>query len=282
MTGVSRSSLAYIAVTMLSAALDAGYGTDVIVHSGLSGSVMDAMEPTSLDTFTIRAAGALRSSGSIALVTRTTPYTLVSNTSRTVATEVPLGSPDPSAAGPSREVPPAVRYLLDTLTQTPAYVVDAKYDVLAWNRLATHFVGDLSAVSDDDRNMIRWIFRQPATDVHWSDPDTLGFTRSSVADLRAAYARYPGDPGIASLVTELLGTSPRFADMWAAHEVEVRRRIVKRVVHPDAGPLEFECQVLHVSDTDQRLVLYCAPPGSPTAAAFADLGLRSHPVPSGG
>ena len=126
LTGVSRSSLAYIAVTMLSAAFDAGYGTDVIVHSGLSGSVMDAMEPTSLDTFTIRAAGALRSSGSIALVTRTTPYTLVSNTSRTVATEVPLGSPDPSAAGPSREVPPAVRYLLDTLTQTPAYVVDAK------------------------------------------------------------------------------------------------------------------------------------------------------------
>ena len=27
---------------------------------------------------------------------------------------------------------------------TPAYVVDAKYDILAWNQLATFFIGDLS------------------------------------------------------------------------------------------------------------------------------------------
>ena len=45
---------------------------------GPSGSVMDVIEPTSLLTFTIRAAGARRSSGSIALVTATRPKTLVS------------------------------------------------------------------------------------------------------------------------------------------------------------------------------------------------------------
>jgi len=36
------------------------------------------IEPTSLDTLTIRAAGARRSSGSIAFVTMITPNTLVS------------------------------------------------------------------------------------------------------------------------------------------------------------------------------------------------------------
>jgi transcriptional regulator with XRE-family HTH domain len=178
------------------------------------------------------------------------------------------GEAPPSTTGPSREVGDAVRYLLDALTEVPAYVVDAKYDVLAWNTLATQFIGDLSTVAEDDRNMIRWMFRRPATDSAWSDADSLRFARATVADLRAAYARYPGDPGLERLVTELLGVSPRFAEMWAAHEVEERRRIFKRVVHPALGPLEFECQVLHVPDTDQRVIVYCPRPGSPTQETF--------------
>jgi transcriptional regulator with XRE-family HTH domain len=50
------------------------------------------------------------------------------------------GEQPPVTAGPSRELTPGIRYLLDSLPYTPAYVVDAKYDVLAWNRLATHFI----------------------------------------------------------------------------------------------------------------------------------------------
>lgn len=47
-------------------------------QKGLAGSRAWVSEPSSLDTFTIRAAGASRSSGSMALVTVTTPNTLVS------------------------------------------------------------------------------------------------------------------------------------------------------------------------------------------------------------
>ncbi|WP_329108590.1 helix-turn-helix transcriptional regulator [Micromonospora sp. NBC_01699] len=185
------------------------------------------------------------------------------------------GENPPATVGPSREVTAGVRHLIDAMVETPAYVVDAKYDVLAWNRLATYFVGDLSAVPESDRNMIRWMFRQPATDPHWDDAHTLRFARSSLADLRAAYGRYPGDPGIEELVTELLGSSSRFAELWADHEVEVRRRIVKRVSHPEIGALAFECQVLHLADTDQRLIVYVAEPGSPTHDAFRRLGSRA-------
>jgi MmyB-like transcription regulator ligand binding domain len=46
--------------------------------------------------------------------------------------------------------------------------------------------------------------------------------------------------------------------MWAAQEVGSRRPLVKRFVHPVAGPLEFECQILHIGDTGQRLIVYCA------------------------
>jgi MmyB-like transcription regulator ligand binding domain len=67
------------------------------------------------------------------------------------------------------------------------------------------------------------------------------------------------------------GSSPRFAEIWAEHDVATRRPLVKRVDHPLAGPLEFECQVLHIPDTGQRLITYCAAPGSPTQAAFRRL-----------
>jgi transcriptional regulator with XRE-family HTH domain len=181
------------------------------------------------------------------------------------------GESPPPTAGPSREISPGIRNLLDSMPETPAYVVDAKYDVLAWNSLATHFVGDLSRVPEEDRNMLRWMFRLPATAPPWTDEEAVRFTRSLIADLRASYARYPGDLGIGALVTELLGTSPQFAQMWQEHEVATKKPIVKRVDHPLTGPLEFECRVLHIPESGQRLIVYCAAPGSPTQAAFRRL-----------
>ena len=181
------------------------------------------------------------------------------------------GQHPPAVASPARELTPAIRVLLGSLVDVPAYVVDAKYDVLAWNDLATHFLSDLSLVPADDRNMIRWMFRRPSDDPYWDRASAQAFARSTIADLRSAYARYPGDPGIEALVTELLGTSPRFADFWAAHDVEERRRIVKSVLSPEHGPLEFECQVLQIPETGQRMIVYCAEPGSPTHEVFRRL-----------
>jgi transcriptional regulator with XRE-family HTH domain len=190
-----------------------------------------------------------------------------------------IAGEEPSAvAGPRRDVPAGIRYLLDALTEVPAYVVSAKYDILAWNRLATYFIGDLAGAGPDERNMVRWMFALAPDDGYWDDEQAVAFTRSVVADLRAAYARYPGDRSIDGLVGELLALSPRFAGLWGEHEVAARHPMVKRVDHPLAGPVEFECQVMHIQDTDQRLIAYVAAPGSPTAAAFARLAAAAAPA----
>ncbi|MGR6317574.1 helix-turn-helix transcriptional regulator [Micromonospora soli] len=191
------------------------------------------------------------------------------------------GENPPEATGPARAVPPGLRHLLDAMAETPAFLVDAAYEVLAWNRLATWFVGDLSAMPADERNMVRWMFRREVPESYWGDPEVVRFARTSVADLRAAYGRYPADPAIAALVTELLGVSPRFAELWAEHEVGERRPTVKRVAHPELGPLEFECRVLQVPETDQRLIVYVPEPGSPTQAAFRRVAERAAATPSG-
>lgn len=176
-------------------------------------------------------------------------------------------------SGPVREVPTAILALLDTLRDTPAYVMDARYDILAWNPLATHFIGDLATVPERDRNVIRWAFTSPRSPIAGDDPDpdSVAFARSSVADLRAAVARYPDDPGLHDLVAELLAASPRFAAMWDRHEVATRRNITKRIDHPAVGRIEATCQILHIPDTDQRLVLYVTDPGTPSHRALQRL-----------
>nr|BFE80934.1 hypothetical protein GCM10020093_035350 [Planobispora longispora] len=62
--------------------------------------------------------------------------------------------------GPSGEVPDGVLNMLESLVDTPAYVIDPKYDVLVWNRLAGVLHG-LDDAAPEERNMIRWVFRSP-------------------------------------------------------------------------------------------------------------------------
>jgi len=150
--------------------------------------------------------------------------------------------------------------------------LDAKYDILAWNELAKSFIGDLSRPGVE-RNMLRWIFRSPNLREYLCDEARGEFVRSGVADLRAAAGRYPDDASIAALVDELLRTSPEFGELWADHEVEVRRRICKRFEHPEVGPIEIDCQVLLIPDRDQRLVVYATEPGSPSYDAMQRLRL---------
>ena len=90
---------------------------------------------------------------------------LLTRDERAYLFRIAAGDCPPEATGPSREVTPGLRHLLDAMTESPAYLVDAAYEVLAWNRLATWFVGELSAVPADERNMIRWMFRRAVPEV---------------------------------------------------------------------------------------------------------------------
>jgi transcriptional regulator with XRE-family HTH domain len=170
----------------------------------------------------------------------------------------------PSPPGPSRDVPPGIVRLLQRLDDTPAYVVDAKFDILAWNDMAAALVMDWSAVPPKERNAIRWLFVPPRE----LDAQHGRMALESVADLRAAAARYPDDDGIAALVGELTKASPYFAELWSKHEVKVRRGTRCAMVHPVVGPLELDIETLVIPERDQRLMMFTAAPGTPSHEAL--------------
>ncbi|MEU1719345.1 helix-turn-helix transcriptional regulator [Nonomuraea sp. NPDC005692] len=171
-----------------------------------------------------------------------------------------------------QDVPASILHLLAFLEDVPAYVLDARYDLRAWNPLANMLMGDLDSLPPDERNVIRWVFMSPGIAEHLSDEEKSRFARAAVADLRVAAGRYPDDRALRALVAEMLALSPEFAELWARHEVEVRREQRKQVTHPVVGTIDAICQVLPVPDRDDlRLVLYTTEPGSPSHRALRDL-----------
>lgn len=82
----------------------------------------------------------------------------------------------------------------------------------------------------------------------------------TVADLRAAWARRRNDADMRELVESLLEHSAEFAELWARHEVAVRR-MQRKTFRTRVGPITLDCEVLATADS-QQLVVLTPPPGS--------------------
>ena len=179
-----------------------------------------------------------------------------------------LAGEQPERPGrPSADVRPGILRMIERLDDTPAMVLDAKYDVLAWNPLAAALICDFSAMPPRDRNLVRQRFLSGMS-CRYSSADTEQFAREVVADVRAATARYPDDPGVRTLVADLQAGSAEFRTLWAAHEVRVQRSLCKTVHHPQVGRVDLICEFMLIPDRDQRVVLYTAEPGTPSYEAL--------------
>jgi hypothetical protein len=165
-----------------------------------------------------------------------------------------------------------VQRLLDRLADVPVMVVDASWQVVASNQLATALLGDLSGGSSRDRNLAWRHFTGAPSRLVRSEDEALSADAEIVGDLREALGRYSDDEQLRSLVDDLLATSARFAAAWEEHPVARRSASRKTFRHPEVGEITLDCDVLVVQGTDLRLVVYTAPSGSGDAEALALLG----------
>ncbi|MBC2906453.1 helix-turn-helix domain-containing protein [Streptomyces cupreus] len=180
------------------------------------------------------------------------------------------GTPPGPPPGPSREVRQSIVDLLARLPQAAAIVISATYEVIAWNDLAAALMEDFSALSRRDRNLIRRCFLGPYREGRplYGISDAGDFASAATNDLRAAAARYPDDPEVTGLVAELIAGSEDFARLWDQHCVITRPALRKTFEHPLVGTVEVNCDVLDISDRDQRVVIYTPEPGSRSEEAL--------------
>ena len=186
------------------------------------------------------------------------------------------GLQPPQDGAISDHIPPGMQRVLTRLGQTPVAVFAADWQLIWWNRGWAGLLGDPSGAAADDRNLVKARFpvgpgRQftgwPVVSENGEATD-----RAIVADLRRASARYPGDPRLAALIRRTLDGNPRFAQLWREAAVARHTEDRKTIRHPDVGDIIVDCDVLSDSDTDMKIVIYTAAPGSEDATKL-DLAL---------
>ncbi|MCG5217754.1 helix-turn-helix transcriptional regulator [Streptosporangium sp. KLBMP 9127] len=179
------------------------------------------------------------------------------------------GHEPPQAGHIATVVRPSVFRLLDRMADLPVLVLSAKGDVLAWNPLAAALQGDMSAWPQRQRNLIWQRFLGSSRCLAAAGPDEDdAAARASVGTLRAAHARYPNDPDLAQMITELRRGSPRFDELWREGRSSPWRTAAKSIRHPTLGTITLDCDALLLPDSSQTVLVYSAEPGSPEATAL--------------
>ena len=172
-------------------------------------------------------------------------------------------SPLPAAA---EIADPALIALLAAWPGSPAVVFGRAYDILARNPLAEALFAHV-----DSQNFIASVFLEPPARSFYRDWPAVA--RSSAGALKLAAGAAPGDPRIRAVVGTLLEHSEDFRRLWASSEVTGKTLESKRLVHGEVGELDLMMHTFDVrSAPGQQLVVYHAPPGSPSADALTLLG----------
>lgn len=170
------------------------------------------------------------------------------------------------AASPSK-VRPELQYLLDAITDAPAFIGNNRLDIVAANTLGYALYSDMYRNPSRPANHSRFIFLDPRAHNFYTDWDRAANT--NVAILRREAGRNPHDKGIAELIGELSMRSDEFRTLWAAHNVRRHYAGTKFFQHPVVGLLELNYQVLGLEeDPGHTLTVYPATPGSPSAEAL--------------
>lgn len=156
-------------------------------------------------------------------------------------------------------VPPLVQQLMDDLPTRPAYILNLRWDVLAWNAAADKLFS-FSAHTPERRNMLWLIFTDPIMRrllAPWDEQAS-----QMLSSFRRDFARAAQDPVIDGLVEELTKVAPEFKAWWKNQEVNAPCQGVRHLYLEELGEVAFEHTTLTVDEERHLRLVYYAYKGS--------------------
>lgn len=174
-----------------------------------------------------------------------------------------LKQPPPIETFSPMTINPTFQQFLHQLGTTPACVVDARLNVVAWNTAFCVVFGDYATLSERERNVIWRLFTLPTPQrsAEWKE-----LTQAVLAQFRAEYGRFIEDPWWATQIAELSRISPEFREGWARHDLQGMPEGRKSIHHPLVGELAFDFRLLQTTDAGHlRLMMYTPQSHSGTA-----------------
>jgi transcriptional regulator with XRE-family HTH domain len=164
------------------------------------------------------------------------------------------GVPTATIADECEPLSASVQILLDRLEPYPAFALNARWDMLAFNRVHASFFEDLAATPIEDRNCLWQAFTNP----RWREVivDFDESVRRMVAEYRAAMAQHIDDPAWQAFIDRLHRTSPEFTEIWERHDVLGVNSPTKRMMHPQVGLVQLDYTNLWLDQPGARVVAF--------------------------
>jgi transcriptional regulator with XRE-family HTH domain len=169
-------------------------------------------------------------------------------------------------SAPKQHVRVGVQRILDSL-DTPAYVRNTRFDLLASNRLGRALLSDLYGSESSRPNLARYLFLDARSQEFYAEWSTVAM--DAAAALRIEAGRSPYDRALTDLIGELSTRSDEFRTWWASHNVKLHRTATKKMVHPVAGELELTGEALALpGDNGLTIIAYTVEPASASSQAL--------------
>jgi transcriptional regulator with XRE-family HTH domain len=176
------------------------------------------------------------------------------------------GTAPPGPGTVCNHVPPGVQRTVDRLADTPVAIFSAIWTLIQWNVLWAALQGDSSEWEGMNRNLVWRHFIGDGSRVCHSGEELEAYERELVADLRIASIKYPNDRELKALIDSLRAKSQAFDSLWNRFEANPRSSARKTIAHPTLGVITLDCEVLTVTGSDLRIIVFTAAPGTADAA----------------
>ena len=168
-------------------------------------------------------------------------------------------------SGVTTELPRPLAAFIDGLAPHPAYALNGRWDVIAWNQPAVAVFGDFAALPPAQRNVLHRLLFDPqwrALFTGWDD-----VVARAVAQFRAAIARHANEPWLHDFTATLCAESAQFQALWAQPHVAQSPSLLKTLRHPRLGALNLHYATFWPASApdDVRLTVY-TPADSATQA----------------
>jgi transcriptional regulator with XRE-family HTH domain len=169
-------------------------------------------------------------------------------------------------------VSPALRRVLDSLTPTPAYIIDRRWNYLAWNATASQIFLRTEMAPPYEYNVIWRIFTDPKIRLLNKEPTWEQVALQVMEEFRAESARYADEEWFKRLIADLQRVSPEFRAWWPHHNVRGRADTHKTIEHPLVGCLMFEHTTLQVpAQPELKVMIYTPLPQTGTLEKLQQL-----------
>jgi transcriptional regulator with XRE-family HTH domain len=173
-------------------------------------------------------------------------------------------APTRHRAAKTSGVTDVIQQILDAITEAPAWVRNARHDMLAANRLARALYAPVLADPRRPANNARFVYLDSAARGFFADWERAA--DDIAAMLRSEAGSNPHDKQLVELIGELSTRSPEFCTRWAAHNVRFHRTGHKRLHHPVVGTLDLDFEAMDLpAHPGLTLLTYTAAAGTPTA-----------------